>query len=76
VDISKILGLVDPAKAESFKQINKAAKNDHDRDHGGHQESSGHACGDITKTYYLPEDQMSSVDKAIKARVTSTGFFK
>lgn len=68
--------MVDPAKAESFKQRNKAAKIDHEREHDCHDISSGHSCGDVTKAYYLSESQMSSVDRAIKARIISETFFK
>ena len=77
VDISKVIGLVDSTKAEEFKKRNTAAKIEHDKNHPHHGDSEqSHSCGDITRQYYIPEEHMSSVDKAINSRVSSSNFFK
>ena len=74
VDISKVIGLVDATKAEEFKKRNTAAKIEHDKKHD-HDESHG-CCGEVTKQYYIPEEHMSFVDKAINVRVSTNAFFK
>ena len=75
VDIYKVIGLVDSTKAEEFKKRNTAAKMEHDKNHPSHSDEQ-HSCGDITKKYYIPDEHMSFVDKAINSKVSSTNFFK
>lgn len=77
VDISKVIGLVDSSRAEEFKKRNTAAKIEHDKRHEHeHHDEGAHSCADITRQYYIPEEHMSSVDKAINARVSTATFFK
>ena len=78
VDISKIIGLVDASKAEEFRQKNRAAKIEHDKHHDHHGENAGggHSCGDLNTRYYIPEEEMSYVDKVINSRVSQKGFIK
>ena len=54
VDISKVLGLVDPARSAEFKAKNGKAAAEHQKEHDVHVE--GHGCCGTVNVYHIPED--------------------
>ena len=64
---------MDTSKAEEFKVRNKAAKREHDQKH---DDTSHSTCGDHSRNYYIPESEMSFVDKTINSKICNAFFFK
>ena len=70
------MGLVDPAKAAEFKAKNaKAAANHQAHGHHHHDHSGGGCCGP-TQAFFIPESEMSTVEKTINSKVKSDIFFR
>ena len=75
------MGLVDPTKAAEFKVKNAQAAAEYEKKHGshghdhGHSHSGGGCCG-ATNAYFIPESEMSAVDKTINSKVKSEIFFR